>query len=66
MDNGISPQPTGSMHWLTYHPGYAYCFIPSFEADEGDYVPDFVKDFSHYFKLKRWDFEIYFILYEYL
>ena len=58
MDNGISPQPTGSMHWLTYHPGYTYCFIPSFEADEGeayafDYVPDFVKDFSHYFEIEK-------------
>ena len=56
MNNGKAPNRTGGMHSLTYHPGYSYCFFPSLEPDKGEahaynYVPDFVKHFSHYIEV---------------
>ena len=49
-NNAVLPKATGGSHWLTYHPGYMYCFLPSFEADKGtvhvfDHLPDFLRDF---------------------
>ena len=58
MNNGKPPKRTGGMHWLTYHPGYSYCFLPSLKADKGkahvyNFVPDFVKHFSHYIEIEE-------------
>ena len=58
MSNNITPQErTGRSHFLEYLPGHAYCFIPSFDANQVDsyvypFVPDFVKEFSFYMEIE--------------
>ena len=57
-NNRIPPKRTGGTHWLEYLPGYAYCFVPSFDAFKGDpyvyrHVPDFVMEFSYYMEIEE-------------
>ena len=64
MNNGVLPRATGGSHWLTYLPGYMYCFVPSFEAKKGtalayNYIPDFLLDFLFCAEIKKVTFELY-------
>ena len=54
-NNGISPTPTGGTHWLKFLPNHVYCFLPSFEVDNGEIhmcnqMPDYIKDY--YFSIQ--------------
>ena len=67
MNNGKPPKRTGGMHWLTYHPGYSYCFLPSLKADMGEAhaynsVPDFVKHFSHHIEVDEVTYSVIYII----
>ena len=62
MNNGVAPRATGGSHWLTYHPGYMYCFVPSYHADKGsvyayDYLPEFLSEFSYCAEIKMVTFD---------
>ena len=66
-NNGVRPKKTGGSHWLEYLPGYAYCFLPSFEAFKGDpyvyhYVPEFLNNFLSYIEIEevwKWINDLY-------
>ena len=63
MNNGVLPRATGDSHWLSYLPGYMYCFVPSYEADKGnvfayDYLPDFLLDFPFCAEIDKVTFEL--------
>ena len=69
--NGVSPKRTGGTHWLEYMPGYAYFFLPSFEAYKGqpfvyNHVPEFLKDCQYCFEIKdvrKWEIYYFYINY---
>jgi hypothetical protein len=51
-DNGARATATGGTHWLRFLPDHMYCFLPSFNLEEGqiqvyDYIPEFLKDFLY-------------------
>ena len=63
MNNGVLPKATGGSHWLTYLPGYVYCFVPSYEADKGtafayDHFPDFLLDFQYCVEITELNFDL--------
>ena len=63
MNNGVLPRATGGSHWLSYLPGYMYCFVPSYEADKGnvfayDYLPDFLLNFQFCVEIKKVTFDL--------
>ena len=63
MNNGVLSRETGGSHWLTYLPGYMYCFVPSYEAVKGtvtvyDYLPDFLLDFQFCAKIQDVNFDL--------
>ena len=63
MNNGVLPRATGGSHWLTYLPGYMYCFVPSIEASKGtalayNYIPDFLLEFLFCAEIKNVTFEL--------
>ena len=58
MNNGVVPRDTGGFHWLEYKPGFAYCFLPSLEADRGtpevySYVPEILKDYLFHYEIEK-------------
>ena len=57
MRNGTEPQLTGGTHWLEFLPGHVYCFLPSFDADNGeirvfDDPPKFLDEFNYSEEIK--------------